>query len=201
MLPFGELEDVDRQVVVHAERERGRVHHLAGRARSPPGASARAGTSRSGPRAGRRRRRPATPFFAIRIASAPISSARSAAAVSVVKNGLPVPAAKITIRPFSRWRIARRRMYGSATSATVIADRHAGLRVVALERVLHGQRVEHGREHPRVVGGRPVHAGGRRLHAADDVPGADHERDLEPALSGPRRSPARATSIVSGSTP
>jgi hypothetical protein len=29
-----------------------------------------------------------------------ISSARSAAAVSVVKNGLPVPAAKMTMRPF-----------------------------------------------------------------------------------------------------
>ncbi len=42
--------------------------------------------------------------------------------MSVVKNGLPVPAAKITIRPFSRWRIARRRMYGSATSEIVIAD-------------------------------------------------------------------------------
>ncbi len=41
--------------------------------------------------------------------------------MSVVKNGLPVPAAKITIRPFSRWRIARRRMYGSATSAMLIA--------------------------------------------------------------------------------
>ena len=42
--------------------------------------------------------------------------------MSEVKNGLPVPAAKITIRPFSRWRIARRRMYGSATSEIVIAD-------------------------------------------------------------------------------
>jgi hypothetical protein len=54
--------------------------------------------------------------------SAWISAARSAAAVSVVKNGLPVPAAKITTRPFSRWRIARRRMYGSATSDTSRAD-------------------------------------------------------------------------------
>ena len=51
-----------------------------------------------------------------------ISDARSAAAVSVVKNGLPVPAAKITTRPFSRWRMARRRMYGSATSETPSAD-------------------------------------------------------------------------------
>ena len=33
-----------------------------------------------------------------------------AAVVSVVKYGLPVPAAKMTTRPFSRWRIARRRM-------------------------------------------------------------------------------------------
>ena len=36
--------------------------------------------------------------------------ARSEAAVSVVKYGLPVPAAKMTTRPFSRWRMARRRM-------------------------------------------------------------------------------------------
>ena len=48
--------------------------------------------------------------------------ARSEAAVSVVKNGLPVPAAKITSRPFSRCRMARRRMYGSATSRTSMAD-------------------------------------------------------------------------------
>ena len=36
--------------------------------------------------------------------------ARSAAPESVVKKGLPVPAAKIAMRPFSRWRMARRRM-------------------------------------------------------------------------------------------
>src|SRR5205823_8332188 len=66
---------------------------------------------------------PSTPCFAIRIACAPISSARRAAAVSVVKYGLPVPAAKITMRPFSRWRTARRLMYGSATSCTSIAER------------------------------------------------------------------------------
>ena len=53
--------------------------------------------------------------------SAPISTARKAAAVSVVKYGLPVPAAKMTTRPFSRWRRARRRMYGSATSFMAMA--------------------------------------------------------------------------------
>ena len=55
-------------------------------------------------------------------ASQPISAARSAAAVSVVKNGLPVPAAKITTRPFSMCRSARRGMKGSHTVAIGIAD-------------------------------------------------------------------------------
>ena len=42
--------------------------------------------------------------------------------MSVVKNGLPVPAAKITTRPFSMCRIARRRIYGSHTLAIGMAD-------------------------------------------------------------------------------
>ena len=37
-------------------------------------------------------------------------NARKAAGVSVVKNGAPRPAAKITTLPFSRCRSARRRM-------------------------------------------------------------------------------------------
>ena len=54
---------------------------------------------------------PSTPeWVPFNNASASISAARNAAAVSVVKNGLPVPAAKMTTRPFSRWRMARRRM-------------------------------------------------------------------------------------------
>ena len=43
------------------------------------------------------------------------------AAVSVVTNGLPVPPAKITTRPFSRCRIARRRMKFSHTRSTATA--------------------------------------------------------------------------------
>jgi len=58
---------------------------------------------------------------ALRITSASISRARRTAAVSVEKNGLPVPPAKITTRPFSRCRIARRRMYGSASDSIRIA--------------------------------------------------------------------------------
>ena len=41
-------------------------------------------------------------LVAFKITSALISSARNAAAESVEKKGLPVPAAKITIRPFSK---------------------------------------------------------------------------------------------------
>ena len=40
--------------------------------------------------------------MALKIISALISAALKAAAVSVEKNGLPVPQAKITILPFSR---------------------------------------------------------------------------------------------------
>lgn len=45
-----------------------------------------------------------------------LSAHLSAAAVSVVKKGFPVPAAKMTTLPFSRCRTALLRMYGSATS-------------------------------------------------------------------------------------
>ena len=68
--------------------------------------------------------------------SASISSARSAAVVSVVKYGLPVPAAKMTTRPFSRCRMARRRMYGSATDCISMADITRVNTPCVLERVL-----------------------------------------------------------------
>ena len=46
----------------------------------------------------------------------------NAAAVSVVTNGLPVPAARMMMRFFSRCRRPRRRMYGSATPSMRMAD-------------------------------------------------------------------------------
>lgn len=45
-----------------------------------------------------------------------LSAHLKAAAVSVVKKGFPVPAAKITTLPFSRCLTALLRIYGSATS-------------------------------------------------------------------------------------
>ena len=50
------------------------------------------------------------------------SDALSAAAVSVEKNGFPVPAANITILFFSRCLTALLRIYGSAIWDIVIAD-------------------------------------------------------------------------------
>ena len=46
--------------------------------------------------------------------------------MSVVTNGLPVPVARMTTRPLSRWDKARRRMNGSATSS---------MRIVVISRV------------------------------------------------------------------
>src|SRR5680860_1350756 len=57
----------------------------------------------------------------MKIASAPTSKALKAAAVSVVKNGFPVPPANMTTRPFSKCLTAFLRMYGSATSCMRIA--------------------------------------------------------------------------------
>ena len=60
-------------------------------------------------------------WVALSSTSAPISAARSAAVVSVVKNGLPCPPARITTRPFSRWRMVRSGMKGSATCCIAMA--------------------------------------------------------------------------------
>jgi hypothetical protein len=61
-------------------------------------------------------------LVALSTTSAPISAPRRAAAVSVVKNGLPVPAAKITTLPSSRYCSALGRMYGSTTWSMRSAD-------------------------------------------------------------------------------
>src|SRR3954451_3894279 len=59
---------------------------------------------------------------------------------------------------------------------------HARMDVELLERVLQLERVEDDREHPHVVGGRAVHPLGRARDAAVDVAGAEHDRDLDPAV-------------------
>src|SRR4030042_4393154 len=65
-------------------------------------------------------------LVALRMTSAPISRALWAAAVSVVKKGQPMPAEKMMIRRFSRWRMTRRRMNGSATDLISIDETWRG---------------------------------------------------------------------------
>ena len=82
--------------------------------------------------------------------------------------------------------MARRRMYGSATSC--IADRghdprrHAGLLAGVLER----QGVHDRGEHAHVVAGGALHAPGGGREAAEDVAAADDDGDLDAVgLDGP----------------
>ena len=128
---------------------------------------------------------PSTPCFAIRRTVAPISTALSAAAVSVVMKGLPVPEANSTTRPFSRWR------NGAAPDVGLRDLRHVdgalGARrdaVGPFEGVLKREGVHDGGEHPHVVGGRPVHAGGFRLAASPDVAAADYDAQLDSQVVG-----------------
>ena len=111
--------------------------------------------------------------------SALISIARSAAAVSVLKYGLPVPAPKTTTRPFLE------------VSDGAAADERLGDRphldggddarddALLLERVLQRQRVDDRRQHAHVVGGRAIHAARAGRDAAEDVAAADDDGGLD----------------------
>ena len=64
------------------------------------------------------------------------------------------------------------------------ADRrhHARRHALLAHRVGQRERVHHGGEHAHVVGGGAVHADRAAGHAAEDVAAADHDRDLAPEL-------------------
>ena len=130
--------------------------------------------------------------------SASSSRARRAAAVSVVTNGLPVPPARMTMRPFSRWRVARRRMYGSATVSMRMAVCRRVSQSQAFQGVLQGQAVEHGGQHAHVVGGGLLDdlAAGAELGAAEDVAGADDDGQLHAALHDALGLPGDAQRLV-----
>src|SRR4051794_25149713 len=59
---------------------------------------------------------------------------------------------------------------------------HPRVDLELLERILELQRVQHDREHPHVVRGGAVHALGRARDPAVDVPGPEHDRDLDAAI-------------------
>ena len=112
--------------------------------------------------------------------SALISIARRLAAVSVVKNGLPVPAARMHDAPL--FQVAHRAAADVFLAHFVDADRrhHARVHAERLDGVLHRERVHDRREHAHVIAGDAVHAGARQPGAAEDVAAADHDRDLHP---------------------
>ena len=153
-----QVEDDDRQLVVHAERDGGGVHHL-----EPLLEHLQIRDRRRYLRRGRVEHRvggvDAVDLGAledhVRLASPSRAAPRRC---RCVKYGLPVPAAKTTTRPFSRWRMARRRMNGSATARISIAVATRVTTPMLLERVLQRQRVDDRGQHAHVVGGRAVHA-------------------------------------------
>src|SRR4051812_462455 len=74
---------------------------------------------------------------------------------------------------------------GLGDLADVEGRLHARVHVELLERVLELQRVQDDREHAHVVGGRAVHALRRARDAAVDVAGPEHDRDLDAAIVHP----------------
>ena len=103
------------------------------------------------------------------------------------------------MRPFSRWRMARRRMYGSATVSMRMAVCRRVSHVEALQGVLQGQAVEDGGEHAHVVGGGLLDdlAAGAELAAAQDVAAADDDGQLHAALDDAHAPGGRCSSVSS----
>src|ERR1022692_2206037 len=76
-------------------------------------------------------------------------------------------------------------------------DRRLDPRLVAelLQHILERETVDHGAEHAHVVGSRPVDTACGQRSAAEHVPAADHDRDLDPE---PRRVPDLAREMRYG---
>ncbi len=55
---------------------------------------------------------------------------------------------------------------------------NAGHDAAVFEGALEGQAVDHGGQHPHVIGGGPVHTAGAGFDPAEDVPAADNDAEL-----------------------
>src|SRR6266496_511403 len=117
-------------------------------------------------------------FVAFKITSALISSARSAAAESVVKNGLPVPAANMTTRAFSRWRTAPDKRFGQFRDGD--SRKHSRVNIQFFQCVLQNNGVHYRRQHADVIGGRAIHVAGAFGNSTKYVSAANHNCDLYP---------------------
>ena len=101
---------------------------------------------------------------------------------------LPVPAAKITTLPSSRWRSARPADVRLGDLVDPPPTARATRRRSFLERVPQRQRVHEGGQHAHVVGGRAVHAAS---------PGATPRKMLPPPMTMAICTLARSTSAIS----
>ena len=112
-------------------------------------------------------------------ASAPISAARSAAAESVVKNGLPVPPAKMTTLPCIHvgGRLALREAFAKLGHGD--CRQHDGIDAELDQRGAQRQRIDDGGKHAHVVAGDAVAALGGHRNAAKDVAAANDHADLD----------------------
>jgi len=109
--------------------------------------------------------------------SASISAERSAAAVSLVNNGLPVPAAKMTMRPFE---MADGLEPDVRLGDLVDRERslHPRFEPGGLELRAQRERVDDHREHAHVVRRRAVDPVLRGIRAAQPVATAEDDADL-----------------------
>ena len=98
--------------------------------------------------------------------------------MSVVKNGLPVPAAKMTHALVLQVMQGLGAHEGLADGRHRDGREHARRHAQLLQRVLQGQRVHDGGQHAHVVGGGAIHALGGAGQPAEDVAAADHDGDL-----------------------
>ena len=112
---------------------------------------------------------PSTLFLAIRMTSASISAARSAAVVSVEKNGLPVPACKNDDATF--FQMANRSAPDIRFSDLLHFNRrlYARRHIQLFQRILQCERVHDRRQHAHIIGGSPVNALRAAGNASPDV--------------------------------
>ena len=104
--------------------------------------------------------------------------ARSAAAVSVEKYGLPVPARedhRVTAVQVAHGAAANVRL---GQLLDLDGRHHARRHARALERVLQRERVDDRGQHAHVVALRAIHAFAGAAQAAEDVAAADHQAEL-----------------------
>ena len=110
--------------------------------------------------------------------SASISTARSDAAESVVKNGLPVPAPKMTTRPFSK---VTHRPTANERLCDLLQLNGAlqtGVHTGRFQGALQGHGVDDRGKHAHVVALGALHASFLRLHSAENVASSDDNGTL-----------------------